>query len=285
MRAVERDQLAVRVSAPARRTSRFIFASPHSGSQYPMDFLARSILPMKLLRRSEDAFVDELFAPAPDMGAVLIAAQFPRAYLDPNRARHELDPIMFEDKLPAEAWRPSPRAAAGLGVVPRLAADGRAIYAGRLPYSEARLRLQACYEPYHRVLGEEISATRQAFGEAVLIDCHSMPTASARGADIVLGDRFGASCARGLVARAEAGFRRLGFTVARNRPYAGGHTTEHYGRPDAGVNVLQVEISRGLYMDEASIRPNARFHALQEAMREWMIRLTGAEPAEHAAAE
>ena len=276
---------AVRVTAPERQGSRFIFASPHSGSQYPMDFLARSILPVKLLRRSEDAYVDELFAIAPQLGAVLISAQFPRAYLDPNRALDELDPTMFEGELPAKAWRPSARASAGLGVIPRVGADGRAIYPGRLPYSEVRLRFETCYHPYHRALAQAIASTRSAFGEAVVIDCHSMPAASARGADIVLGDRFGASCARGLVARAEAGFRRLGFTVARNRPYAGGHTTEHYGRPDQGVHVLQIEINRGLYMDEAKTRRGPGFEPLRRALADWARRLTGAEPQEAMAAE
>ena len=264
----------VEVVRPCAEPTGFVFASPHSGDRYPSGFLARSVLPLRLLRRSEDAFVDALYADAPMFGASLVRARFPRAFVDPNRAATELDPAMFTGGPPAGAWAPSSRAAAGLGVIPRLAADGRAIYAGKIDYAEARARLKAFYAPYHAALSREIERAREAFGSAIVIDCHSMPSASARGADVVLGDRFGASCARGLVAEAEAAFREAGFAVARNRPYAGGYTTEHYGRPEAGVHVLQVEINRGLYMNEGRVEPHGGFERLRAALSGWMSALT-----------
>lgn len=268
------EDAPVEVAPPCAAPSGFVFASPHSGDRYPPEFLARSVLPLRLLRRSEDAFVDALYAEAPMFGAALVRARFPRAFVDPNRAATELDPTMFTGGPPAGAWAPSSRAAAGLGVIPRLAADGRAIYAGKIDYAEARSRLKAFYAPYHAALGREIERARAAFGSAIVIDCHSMPSASARGADVVLGDRFGASCARGLVAEAEAAFREAGFAVARNRPYAGGYTTEHYGRPEAGVHVLQVEINRGLYMNEGRVETHGGFERLRAALSHWMSAMT-----------
>ena len=260
----------VRVRAPHERRTPFIFASPHSGRAYSDGFLQSAVVSLQLLRRSEDAYVDALFADAPRIGAPLICATFPRAYVDPNRAPDELDPAMFTGTPPTDARPVTARASAGLGVVPRLAADGRPIYAGRLSYHEAHTRLAACYRPYHGRLADEIEAARRRFGEAIVIDCHSMPAASARGADIVLGDRFGASCSRALVSRAEAHFRDLGFAVVRNRPYAGGYTTEHYGRPQSGVQALQIEINRGLYMSESEVAPAAGLPALRRALSCWM---------------
>lgn len=260
---------AVRLHAPVRRTSAFVFASPHSGRIYAPDALARTQLPLRVLRQSEDAYVDQLFASAPDHGAPLVEALFPRVFVDVNRAEWELDPDMFDP--PPLSTRPvSPRAAAGLGVVPRAAADGRPLYAGRLALAEAETRLAQCYRPYHAVLGAEIAAARAAFGEAFLIDCHSMPAGSARGADIVLGDRYGAACSRAFIAAAEAEFRALGFTVVRNRPYAGGYTTENYGRPARGVHAMQIEINRALYLDERQVAPSKDMPALIQALSDWI---------------
>lgn len=275
----------VTVSRPAPRTSRFIFASPHSGRDYEAGFLRRSALALPLLRRSEDAYVDALFAPAPQLGASLIAANFPRAFVDPNRHAWEFDPAMFEEVLPAEAGPASARAAAGLGVVPRLAADGRAIYPGPIAFAEARGRIRQYYRPYHDALRGEIETVREVFGEAIVIDCHSMPSASSRGADIVLGDRFGVSCARALTDHAESAFRRLGFHVVRNRPYAGGYTTEHYGRPEAGVHVLQIEINRRLYLDEARVNRASGWAALARALEAWMQDIVGYREISEEAAE
>ena len=269
------DDAPAAVRRPAAGPGRFVFASPHSGRDYPDGFLAVSALPLNLLRRSEDAYVDELFAEAPARGASLITARFPRAYVDVNRAPDEFDPAMFEP--PAEGFAPlTPRAAAGLGVIPRVAADGRAIHRGPLTRTQAQARLAACYRPYHAALRAELSASAAAWGQAILIDCHSMPSASARGADVVLGDRFGAACSRRLADEAEAAFRALGLKVARNRPYAGGYVTEHYGRPAQGVQALQVEISRGLYLDELAVTPAAGFAPLRALVSSWMTALMGA---------
>lgn len=263
----------VHVSTPVARTTPYVFTSPHSGRDYPAGFLKACVPPLATLRRSEDAYVDEIVGDPASLGASFLAARFPRVFIDPSRAPNELDPAMFYDTPSGAIGPPSARASAGLGVVSRLAADGRPLYRGPISYDEARQRIAACYRPYHQRLKAEIAAARALFGEAIIIDCHSMPSASARGADIVLGDRYGASCSRALVARAEAHFRDLGFAVVRNRPYAGGYTTEHYGQPSAGVQALQIEINRGLYLEEAAVTKSRGFTALRESFAEWTRRM------------
>jgi len=275
----------VHVAAPEERASAFIFASPHAGRAYDDAFARACLPPLTILRRSEDAYVDALFADAPQLGAPLICATFPRVFVDPNRARDELDPDMFDDPAGFAGPQVTARAGAGLGVIPRLAADGRALYAGRVSQAELGRRLTGFYDPYHARLRAEVETVRAAFGAAYVIDCHSMPSASARGADIVLGDRYGASCSRALVARAEAHFRDLGFAVVRNRPYAGGYTTEHYGRPETGVEALQIEINRGLYLNEAEVRPAAGLPSLRRALSDWMGRMLQDDRPQRIAAE
>src|SRR6201994_3878664 len=242
---------------PARQTVPFVFASPHSGRVYPDSLLARTRLDATTLRRSEDAFVDELFAGAVGLGAPLLAAQFPRAFLDVNRSSAELDAGMFDGALGVPVDAPTPRVTAGLGVIPRIVRDGAELYRGKLSSTQAQARLESFYRPYHQALAALLDETRAKFGVAVLIDCHSMPSALSV-PDIVLGDRYGASAAPALTARAEAGFVREGFSVARNTPYAGGHSTVLYGRVASGCHALQVEINRALYLDEDRIakRPN-----------------------------
>jgi N-formylglutamate amidohydrolase len=265
---------AVHVASPTARTTPYIFASPHSGRDYPEAFLAACTPPLSVLRRSEDAYVDLLVDTAPKYGAVFMAARFPRVYIDPSRAPDELDAAMFTGIPKGAIGALTARAAAGLGLISRLSADGRPLYAAPVDYDVARQRIAACYTPYHRRLNAEIAAARALFGEAIIIDCHSMPSASARGADIVLGDRYGASCSRALVARAEAHFRDLGFAVVRNRPYAGGYTTEHYGRPASGVQALQVEINRGLYLNELAVAQTRGFSPLRRTLEEWIARMS-----------
>ena len=240
------------ILAPAHRTAPFVFASPHSGRLYPSSFVAASRLGPTSLRRSEDAFVDELFAGVVECGAPLIAARFPRAYLDVNRAPGELDAAMFDAPLAAINDPAGPRVQAGLGVIPRIVRDGAEIYRGRLAASEAEERLSRLYRPYHAALAQLIEETRARCGLAVLVDCHSMPSAAAA-PDIVLGDRYGISAAASLMRTAERMFERHGFSIARNSPYAGGYTTHLYGRPARGVHALQVEINRGLYLDEERV--------------------------------
>jgi N-formylglutamate amidohydrolase len=260
---------------PAELTSPLVFSSPHSGSVYPESFLARARLDANTLRRSEDAYVDELFAAASDIGAPLLRARFPRALLDLNREPYELDPRMFDGDLPGFANTRSLRVAAGLGTIPRVVADAREIYAGKLRVDEALLRVETLYKPYHAALKGLMERARTRFGVAVLIDCHSMPTAltrdparaAAKGRlDFVIGDRFGASCAVRIVETIESTLRAHDYAVQRNRPYAGGFITEHYGRPAAGWHAAQIEIGRGLYMDEPTLQKNERFAELAERL-------------------
>lgn len=248
----------------------FILCSPHSGRDYPPDLLERSRLGRMALRRSEDAFVDELFCDAPALGAPLLAALFPRAYVDVNRETWELDPAMFEGTLPKYVNARSPRVAAGLGSVARVVANGAPIYRDKLRFEDARARLQACWFPYHKALRGLIDETRAAFGLCAVIDAHSMPSSApdAGGlADVVLGDRHGASCAPEIVNAAENAFRRAGWRTARNTPYAGGFVTVEYGRPGAGAHVLQIEINRALYMHESTIEKRPRFDAVRADIR------------------
>ena len=247
-----------RLERPVRQTAPFVFASPHSGRSYPDSLLARTRLDATTLRRSEDAFVDELFAGAVGLGAPLLAAHFPRAFLDVNRGPAELDTGMFDGALGVPVDAPSPRVAAGLGVIPRIVRDGAEIYRGKLKSGEADARLEQLYRPYHLALAQLMEETRAHFGVAVLIDCHSMPSALSV-PDIVLGDRYGASAAPALTAHAEAAFLREGFSVARNTPYAGGHSTVLYGRVASGCQALQVEINRALYLDEDRIAKRPSF--------------------------
>jgi N-formylglutamate amidohydrolase len=240
---------------PLRRTTPLIFASPHSGRRYPADLLADARVALISLRRSEDAYVDELFAGAAAHGASVLSATIARAYVDLNRDPAELDPEMFDERPPQSVHLTSARVQAGLGAIPRVSGDGQAIYRRKLALSDAERRITAVHRPYHAMLQNLMAETREAFGCAVLIDCHSMPS-NARGAhapDIVLGDRFGASCHPSVTALVEATLRRLGYRVARNTPFAGGHVTQTYGRPAHRSHALQIEINRALYVDERTL--------------------------------
>ncbi len=228
-----------------------------------------------MLRRSEDAYVDQLVECAPEFGASLICAEFPRVFVDVNRGAGEVDPGMFSDRIPITDIQPSRRAVSGLGVIPRIGAEGRPLYRGRMRFAEARDRLDRYYHPYHQALLTEIAGLKALFGHVILADMHSMPASSARGADIVLGDRFGTSCHAAVTDRVESIFRELELVTVRNNPYAGGHTTEHYGRPHEAVHVIQIEINRGLYLDENRVRLTADHAKLTEKLRRFVNALTG----------
>ncbi|TAJ37568.1 MAG: N-formylglutamate amidohydrolase [Reyranella sp.] len=258
------DHEALDCRLPTRQTMPLVVASPHSGSNYPAEFLAQAAVPLAALRRAEDAFVDELFGAAPSLGVPLLAARFPRSYVDANREPYELDPAMFEGPLPRPLNHRTTRVAAGLGMIPRLAASGEAIYRGRVPAEMIEHRLEACWRPYHLALSGLVEQTYSRFGAALLIDAHSMPSSvsaapvSSLGprerdtrVDVVLGDNHGESCAPELVERAEHWLAARGLRVLRNQPYAGGFTTQRYGRPGLARHALQIEINRALYMDEA----------------------------------
>jgi len=241
-----------------------VFNSPHSGSIYPRAFLSASRLDVATLRRSEDSFVDQLVHGVVARGYPLMRAHFPRCYVDVNREPYELDPRMFEGRLPSFANTRSMRVAGGLGTVARVVGDAQEIYAQRLPVDDAIRRIESLYKPYHRSLRRLFTRVHRDFGAAVLIDCHSMPSAAGAKddrprADVVLGDRYGTSCAAVVVEMVEATLRGLGYLVSRNKPYAGGFITEHYGNPAVGLHAIQLEINRALYMDERRYEKSAAF--------------------------
>ena len=246
-----------------------VFASPHSGRLYPEDMMSAAALDAHAIRRSEDVLVDDLIGAAPELGAAVIAARFARAYIDPTREPFELDPAMFIDELPDFARARTARVAAGLGAIARVVSEGQEIYARKLTFAEARARIEQAHRPYHAALERLIGEAHAAHGFAVLIDWHSMPSAAARAggrdraSDFVLGDRFGAACAGVLTQTVERELEAQGYRVTRNTPYAGGYTTEHYGRPSRRVHALQIEINRGLYLDEATLDPTSGFARLK----------------------
>ena len=245
------------VRSPAIQTLPVVFSSPHSGRSYPAEFIAVARLDHAALRRSEDSYVDEIFACAPLAGAPLIAATFPRVYCDANREAWELDPAMFEDALPPWVNTTSPRVGVGLGTIARVVASGDAIYRVRLRFADAQARVRECWQPYHDALHALIEHTRARFGICLLIDCHSMPGSATSGRrpppQIVLGDAHGTACAPEMTRAFERFFTRRGYATRRNDPYAGGYVTRHYGAPSHGIHAIQIEMARGLYMDEASL--------------------------------
>ncbi|WP_458097334.1 N-formylglutamate amidohydrolase [Roseomonas sp. WA12] len=261
---------------PRVQTAPIILSSPHSGRHYPAAFLAESRLDPVALRRSEDGFVEEIFAGAPDLGAPLLAATFPRVYCDANREAWELDPGMFDGPLPDFVNSASPRVGAGLGTIARVVASGEAVYRRRLSFDEAACRIRALWEPYHAALSALIDETLRAFGCCLLIDCHSMPSLppeGGRAADMILGDAHGTAAAPRATRLLEESLSALGYRLRRNNPYAGGYVTRHYGRPRDGVHVIQLEIARGLYMDERRIQRLPGLATLRTDMDRLLARL------------
>ena len=249
---------------PIEWRSPVVFNSPHSGRVYPPAFLAAARLDLATLRRSEDSFVDELFAGVVRRGHPLMRAHFPRCYVDVNREPYELDPRMFDGRLPSFANTRSMRVAGGLGTVARVVGEAQEIYHERLPVSEALRRIEGLYKPYHRALRRLMSGIHRDFGAAVLVDCHSMPSAVGAKddrprADVVIGDRYGTSCVGAVADTMEETLRGLGYSVNRNKPYAGGFITEHYGNPASGLHSVQLEVNRALYMDERRFERAASF--------------------------
>lgn len=263
-----------KILAPARQTAPVVFTSPHSGSRYPEDFVKASPLSRLALRKSEDSFVDELFMAAPEYGAPLLSALFPRAFVDVNREPFELDPAMFSDPLPDYINTQSSRVAAGLGTIAKVVSNCQEIYGEKLRFAEAAERIKTYYRPYHRALRRLTGETVRKFGYCILIDCHSMPSIggpldpdAGRGrADFVLGDRFGTSCAGIVTDTVDGALKALGYNVLRNKPFAGGFTTRNYGRPSDGQHAIQIEINRALYMDERRIRRHQGFSGFAEQM-------------------
>lgn len=249
---------------PAEWRAPIIFNSPHSGSVYPDDFLAASRIDLPTLRRSEDSFMDELVSHLSERGFPTVRVNFPRSYVDVNREPYELDPRMFSGRLPSFANTRSMRVAGGLGTIPRVVGDGQEIYRERIAVDEALERIEALYKPYHRALRRLIAKVHQMFGTVVVVDCHSMPSVGVsrdepRRPDVVIGDRYGTSCAPLLPDRVEETMGGLGYSVERNKPYAGGFITEHYGNPASGLHAVQLELNRAIYMDERRRERGPRF--------------------------
>ena len=266
------------VLRPDRVTTGVVFASPHSGRDYPDDMRTSTVLGEHALRSSEDAHVDRLVADAPQFGATLLLARTPRSYVDLNRAADELDPALVEG---VRRVVHNPRVTSGLGVIPRVVANGRAIYAGKISLAEARRRLDLHWHPYHEALREILTESRNSFGKAVLLDWHSMPHEAIDGLsgrfrsvpDVVLGDRFGAAADPGIVERVEAAFAAEGLHVARNAPFAGAFISQRYGRPAQAIHVVQIEIERSLYMDEATLEPKPEFEQIRAMISRVMAQL------------
>lgn len=262
---------AYELKRPEKRTTSVVFASPHSGRAYAPAFLQDIVLDDHEIRSSEDAFVDQLYRAAPDAGAPMICALAPRAFLDLNRAPEELDAALIED---VRRVSHNARVASGLGVIPRVVSNGRAIYRGKISLAEAHGRISTYWRPYHDMLQTLLDENRNTFGEAILIDCHSMPHEAlenvgppgAARPDVVLGDRFGAAAGADIVDAVEVAFRNAGLRVARNMPFAGAYIAQHYGRPSRRQHALQIEIDRALYMDEVTLRPNARFDEVRDLL-------------------
>lgn len=261
------------ILAPAAWTAPAVFNSAHSGKQYPADLLRMTRLSTQSLRKSEDCFIDELFMACSDLGAPLLRAHVPRAYIDLNREAYEFDPRMFVGDLPGFMNTGSPRVAGGLGTIPRIVAEGEEIYRERLNLNDALQRVEKIYRPYHRTLKALLDEVITNVGRVLLLDCHSMPTSATNGSnqaaiDVVIGDRFGASCQEDITVYLEDLLRAEGLRVARNKPYAGGFVTQNYAAPNLGSNVLQIEISRGLYMDEVRFEKTGSFDLLQAKLRQ-----------------
>ncbi|MEO3414312.1 N-formylglutamate amidohydrolase [Roseovarius sp. CAU 1744] len=265
-------KVAYQLIHPERRTTSVVFASPHSGRDYPWHFIRRTNLNEHTVRSSEDAFVDQLFDSAPQFGAPFLKAGAPRAFIDLNRSDDELDPALIQG---AQRQGHNPRVASGLGVVPRVVANGKAIYSGKITMAEAERRIAQYWRPYHEALQGQLDQAHLMFGEAILIDCHSMPheamdavaRSGIRRPEVVLGDRFGAAADETIVDRIEAAFRDAGLVVTRNTPFAGAYITQHYGRPLRRRHAVQVEIDRALYMNEQLIRPNGNFKSFRALLR------------------
>lgn len=274
---------AFRLDLPTEITSSVVVASPHSGRHYAASFMAATVLDARAIRSSEDAFVDRLVATAPALGAPLLAAEWPRAYLDLNRAADELDPSVIHGVGRSVQ---TPRISSGLGVVPRVVANGRAIYGGKLTLAEAQARITQIWEPYHTELSRLMDEARAEYGQAVLLDFHSMPHEAMDSVarpgtprpQVVLGDRFGASAGTNVVDVLEQGFLEAGLIVSRNAPFAGAYITQRYGRPSQGLHAVQVEIDRALYMDERSVRPSAEFDEVQSIVGQVLARVIDALP-------
>jgi N-formylglutamate deformylase len=271
------------IRRPAAATTPLVLDSPHSGNAYPADFTP--IVGPEQYRRAEDMDVDVLFDHSPAVGAVLLAARFPRIYCDVNRAPDDLDPATVEGDL-GMPLRPSAKARLGKGVVwLAVPPDGAPLYAGPLPASAVRARLEACWKPYHAALATLLDETKASFGRVFHLDCHSMQAISNAmheegigkpRPDIVLSDRDGTTASPAFLDVTRQLLEAEGFAVSVNDPYKGAEIVRRYGRPDAGQHSLQLELNRRLYMDEQRLERTAAFAATKARLDRVLARLAEA---------
>jgi N-formylglutamate amidohydrolase len=256
------------------RAAPLVLDSPHSGTTYPPDFA--SAIDLAALRTAEDTWVDDLWGGAPELGVPLIAATFPRSYIDANRAADEIDPLLLDGQWP-DPIVPSSKVRLGKGLIWRMLDDGTPLYDRKLSVEEVRHRIEACWKPYHRRLGQLLDAAHSRFGAVWHINCHSMPSVAAAYAtdkpglvhpDFVLGDLDGKTAAPAFRQFVAAWLRGRGYDVAENDPYKGVELVRAFGRPDEGRHSLQIEVNRKLYMDEVSLRPGPGYARLQADLRE-----------------
>jgi N-formylglutamate deformylase len=263
-------------------TQPIVLASPHSGRAYPAAFVAASALDLAGLRRAEDAWVDELVAPAAANGYPLIAARWGRAFVDLNRSPAEIDVNLLSDPAAAGIVQATELVRSGLGVLPRIAGPGLPIYAARFPAQVALNRIRAVHAPYHHQLAALVDEAVHVHGRALLLDCHSMPPLplpSRQRPHFVIGDAGGTTAPESLVRAVEAHFRRRGYRTARNTPYSGGYTTRFHAARSAGRYALQIEIDRSLYMDVDTLERHAGFDdiaalltSLVDGLADWFAR-------------
>jgi len=245
-----------------------VFDSPHSGTIYPEDF--RFACPLDVLRTAEDTYVEELYGAASAHGATLLAALFPRSYLDVNREVADIDPDLLDGPWPG-LLNPGEKTRLGLGLVRRLAKPGMPVYDRKLSVAEVQARIARCYEPYHAALQAACDRLHRKFGVVWHVDCHSMPSEGnamstdpgAHRADFVLGDRDGTTCDPALTDFVGRVLRGRGYSVKVNDPYKGVELVRRHGRPAEGRHSLQIEVNRALYMDEKTLVKTAGFDRLK----------------------
>lgn len=264
------DQIVL--EAPRTEPLPLIFDSPHSGARYPDDF--DHVLDRRILRRSEDAFIEELYDHVPDQGATLLHALFPRCYIDPNRNLLDIDPAMIEGGWPGKV-RPSFKLENGVGLIWRQVKTYGAIYDRLLTQDEVQARIDLCWQPYHSALSDLFEQFHAKYGFVYHVDCHSMPEwgdattedGSVRRADFILGDRDGTTCGKDFSALIAETLRADGYSVVFNDPYKGVELVQRYSDLDANRHSIQVEINRALYMNEDAIMRNDRFDGLKLSLQ------------------
>ena len=265
----------LKVDYPRNTAIPVLVSSPHSGRYYPPDFLNSASLSLDDLQRIEDRFMDQLLEDAPDFGATLLSANFSRAWCDVNRDWREVDPGMFVPPPPEDEVLLSAKVQTGFGVIPRCISQGRQIYGHSLELSELRKRIATAWLPYHETLNALLEEIRLRFGYAILLDMHSMPKLPyTRSCDIVLGDVHGKSCDEEIVKKIELIIKNINYSIRRNIPYSGGYITQHYGRPERKIHVVQIEICRSLYLNSATLQPGSGFMETQKKMRHLIAALS-----------